>query len=303
MDHRTFLAAFSTNARKRLTERRNLPGIVHLAGHLALILLTGIPIALRLPLWPALLLPHGIFLIFLFTLEHEATHKTPFASRPLNEWVGRLVGLVILLPFEWFRYFHLAHHRYTNIPGKDPELLAGAKPEGWVSYAKYVSGLPYWASMMSRILRNAAGCAEAPYLPQRALSRIRSEARWMLGLYTLAALSLAFSPALIWLWLVPLLLGQPFLRLFLLAEHGRCAAVSNMFQNTRTTFTTRIIRFLSWNMPFHAEHHTMPDVPFHALPELHKFTRAHLQVTGASYSRVSRDYCAGFPPTPREAHK
>ena len=25
-----------------------------------------------------------------------------------------------------------------------------------------------------------------------------------------------------------------------------------------------------WNMPYHAEHHAYPGVPFHALPKLHK---------------------------------
>ena len=92
---------------------------------------------------------------------------------------------------------------------------------------------------------------------------------------------------MIWTWIVPALLGQPFLRLFLLAEHTNCPHVENMFENTRTTFTTRLVRLVAWNMPFHAEHHALPTVPFHKLPELHEAVRAHLKTTADGYARFN----------------
>ena len=84
-----------------------------------------------------------------------------------------------------------------------------------------------------------------------------------------AGLSLVWTDVVLWVWVVPALLGQPFLRLYLLAEHGDCPEVANMFENTRTTFTTRAVRWLAWNMPYHVEHHVWPTVPFHRLPEVH----------------------------------
>ena len=39
-----------------------------------------------------------------------------------------------------------------------------------------------------------------------------------------------------------------------------------MLENSRTTYTNALVRFLAWNMPFHAEHHAWPSIPFHALP-------------------------------------
>ncbi|WP_246694633.1 fatty acid desaturase, partial [Mesorhizobium sp. M2D.F.Ca.ET.147.01.1.1] len=68
----------------------------------------------------------------------------------------------------------------------------------------------------------------------------------------------------------PALLGQPFLRLYLMAEHGRCPLVANMLENTRTTLTNWFVHKLAWNMPYHAEHHAYPGVPFHQLPEFHR---------------------------------
>ncbi|QYK40299.1 MAG: fatty acid desaturase [Paracoccaceae bacterium] len=291
MDHRAFLAALPPGLRAGLTERSDRAGLVHLAGHAGAILLVGGLIAARVPGWGLLLPLQGVLLVFLFTLEHECTHKTPFASERLNETVGHACGLVLLLPFGWFRLFHLAHHRWTNIEGQDPEL-DGGKPETLRGWLWHVSGLPYWIAGGRLVLRLAAGRERAAYLPAAALRRLGFEARLMLVAYAAVAASLFWSPLLLWTWIVPVLLGQPWLRLYLLAEHGDCPRVADMFANTRTTLTTRALRFLAWNMPFHTEHHVHPAVPFHRLPDLHRLMRAHLKVTAPGYAAFTRDYLA-----------
>lgn len=291
MDHIQFVSSLPTEEKLRLTTLSNTKGLVHLAGHLGLIVILGGLIAAAVPGWPLLLLPQGIALIFLFTLEHECTHRTPFASPALSDRLGKICGFLILLPFEWFRYFHLAHHRWTNIPGHDPELEA-AKPETRAAWLLHVSGLPYWWGMVRQTLALARGGGLSPYLPAPALPRIRSEARWMLLAYALVLTSLIFNPILFWVWLLPALIGQPFLRLYLLAEHGDCPTVANMFANTRTTFTTAGVRFLAWNMPYHVEHHVYPAVPFHRLPDLHQMMKDDLQVTADGYAAFTKSYLA-----------
>ena len=290
-DHVSFLATVPPPVKTALTETSDRAGLVHLAGHAGLILALGALIALRVPFWGFLLPLQGIAIVFLFTLEHECTHRTPFRSTRLNDWVGRVSGFLILLPFAWFRPYHLAHHRFTNLPGKDPELDVG-RPEGLGSWLVHVSGLPFWRANAALILRLAMGRARAPYLSDRALPRMAREAQVMLALYALAGLSLIWSPLVLWVWIVPALIGQPFLRLYLLAEHGDCPFVANMFENTRTTFTNRIVRFLAWNMPYHVEHHVYPAVPFHRLPDLHELMREELKVTAEGYAAFTRDYLA-----------
>lgn len=293
MDHKQFLQALPAEDQTRLTRRSDGRGLQHLAGHVALILSGAVWIAQGWPLWWAVLPLQGICLVFLFTLEHEATHKTPFANETLNEWVGRVCGVILILPFEWFRYFHLAHHRHTNIPGQDPELAAGQKQyDGWVPFLWHVSGLPYWGAMLRQLVVNATGRANTGYLPARAIPRLTHEARWMLALYGIAALGLIWSPLLLWVWIVPVLLGQPFLRLYLITEHGRCPQVANMLDNSRTTYTTAIVRFLAWNMPYHTEHHVFPAVPFHKLPELHDAMKDHLLHEQSGYVDFTRDTVA-----------
>ncbi len=291
MDHRDFLGALPAELRAAMVAKSDGPGLRHLALHLGAILATGGLIAAGVPGWALLLPVQGVLVVFLFTLAHEATHRTPFATPWLNDWAGRLAGVPILLPFEWFRCFHLAHHRWTNIPGKDPEL-AGDRPDTRRAWALHVSGLPYWGAQLRLMAALVAGRVTDPNVPAGARPRVVREARGMAAVYALAGTSLLWSPLVLWVWVLPVLLGQPVLRLYLLAEHGDCPRVANMFENTRTTFTNRLVRALAWNMPYHAEHHVWPAVPFHRLPALHRMMRDHLRVTANGYAAFTRDYLA-----------
>ena len=291
MDHKVFLASLSVDQRDRLTARSDVKGLLHLAGHLGAIAVFSAVLLSGWPLWWLALLPQGILLIFLFTLLHETSHKTPFASDRLNVLVGQLCGFFLFIPATWFRYFHFAHHRYTQVPGKDPELDV-AKPETAWHYMWHVSGVPVWVSLAKVFLGLVTGRKRDTYVPEAQYGAVFREAR----IYVLMYLSLVLgsvaieSSLLLWLWIVPLLFGQPFLRLYLLAEHGRCAFVANMFENTRTTFTNRLVRFIAWNMPYHAEHHSYPQVPFHKLPELHGLAAAYLTQTEDGYAQFNASY-------------
>jgi fatty acid desaturase len=289
MDQKAFLAGLPADLRERMVERSDLPGLWHLAGQLGAILLVGGLIAGGVPGWWLLLPVQGVLLVSLFMLEHEATHRTPFRTVWLNDWAGRLAGFLLVLPFEWFRAFHMAHHRWTNLPGKDPEL-AGPKPANSREWLWHVSGLPYWAAQVRLMAVLLRGRVADAFVAEGAKARVVTEARIMAAGYALAALSLTWTPVLLWIWGVPMLLGQPFLRIYLLAEHGDCPEVANMFENTRTTFTTRMLRWLAWNMPYHVEHHVWPMVPFHRLPEVHGLMRDALRVTADGYVAFTKEY-------------
>lgn len=297
MDHKALVASLSPAQRVALTARSDLRGLAQLGVHWGAIAFIGALILAKVPAWPVLMIPQGILLVFLFTLLHETSHRTPFRTEWIGTAVGHVCGFVLFLPAGWFRYFHFAHHRFTQIPGQDPEL-ATPKPATRAQYLWHVSGLPVWRGHAATLLRNAAGGCRDDFVPEVRRERIAREARILLVLYAcLAAAALAASSdALLRVWLVPLLLGQPFLRLYLLAEHGRCAFVANMLENSRTTFTNGLVRRLAWNMPYHAEHHSYPAVPFHRLPELHRLARPHLAQTETGYVAFNRRYAAGLTP-------
>ena len=97
-------------------------------------------------------------------------------------------------------------------------------------------------------------------------------------------------------WIGPQLLGQPPLRAYLLAEHTGCTHDRDGLTNTRTTLTTWPVRLLMWNMPFHAEHHMYPSIPFHRLPDAHAAIRARLGFVQPGYARWNFGFVtAGLP--------
>ena len=90
-------------------------------------------------------------------------------------------------------------------------------------------------------------------------------------------------------WVLPAVLGQPWLRLYLMAEHTGCPLIPDMLANSRTTLTNPVVRFFAWNMPYHAEHHSFPAVPFHALPALHADLAPALKTTARGYVAAQRE--------------
>lgn len=295
IDHRAIIAGLSAEQRAALTGRRNGPGLLRLAVHGGAIAGLGGLILAGLPFWPLLLVPQGILIVFLFTLLHECVHETAFATPWLNRAIAAIAGFLVIVPATWFRYFHFAHHRHTHDPDNDPELMS-PKPETVWQYAKYLSGIPLWIGMGRTILLNAARPSTEPYVPEKGRRKVHDEARITLALYGgLAGGSIALgTDALLWIWVIPALLGQPLLRAYLLAEHARCPHVANMLENTRTTFTTALVRFVAWNMPYHAEHHAYPAVPFHRLPQFHEVVRDHLRTTERGYGRFHRRFVEGL---------
>jgi len=236
------------------------------------------------------MLVHGIVLVFLFTPLHECIHRTAFRTRALNETVAFVIGLVLLLPREYFRAFHFAHHRFTQDPARDPELAA-PKPANVRQWLWQASGLPYWIAEARLIAGHALGHAPEPfYKDERQRRAVIREARIAVAAYlaVLVLSLLAHDPVALLYWVVPALLGQPALRLYLMAEHGLCPLTPDMLENTRTTYTNGAVRFLAWNMPYHAEHHAYPAVPFHRLPEVNLALAPRLKVTAPGYIAVQR---------------
>ena len=280
---------------QQLTQRSDARGLLQLGAHLAMLLFAGIGLHLTrdstlliftLPFYSAIL-------IFLFAPLHETLHFTVFKTRWLNNLVAAIIGFLLLLPFQNFRAFHYAHHRHTQNPELDPELL-DMKPLLRRNYWFYLTGLPTWWQSMVSIWRHAAGTVDESYIEERHYKAIIQEARIHLTGYALLLLFsvLWSSGALWWYWILPALIGQPLLRLYLLAEHSGCDFGDNMLENSRTTYTTPWLNFLAWNMPYHAEHHYLASVPFHALPALHAYTGQYVKHKGAGYYRVNREIAA-----------
>ena len=273
------------------------PGLFRFAVHLGILAGTGtlIMMADTSPVIAAAFLAHGIVLTFLFSPLHESVHRTAFKSHWLNRVAGWIGGGVLILPPRYFSHFHFAHHRHTQDPERDPELLR-AKPAGWGEYLWILTGIEYWYRATGGLVSRSIGRVPAAFVPAPQTGRVVTESRVFLTVYEAAVfLSIIFQVDwLLWLWVVPALIGQPFLRAYLLAEHWGCPAVKDMWRNTRSTLSNPLVRFLAWNMPYHAEHHAYASVPFHALPALSRRIAAARQFASPGYARFHAQEAPGL---------
>ncbi|MDH2383959.1 fatty acid desaturase [Bradyrhizobium sp. CER78] len=285
-----------------LSIKSNLAGAVRAASHYGMIVVIGALIYLvasryGLPWALPLIAIQGYFVAFLFMVVHETAHKTAFRSHALNLVVGNLSAFMIGLPYQYYCLFHWDHHRYTQDPEKDPELIVGPKPASDTQLAIAYSGLLQVVVRIRLMFRHAlTGQVIVPWIPQHKRAAIVLEARlYLAGYLLLLAASLALHSAiLLWAWIVPLLAGQLILRPYLYAEHTGCERTRSAFENTRTTMTGRIMKWFAWNMPYHVEHHAYPTVPFHALPKLNAIVDGHIVYRGRNYRAVTRETWAWF---------
>lgn len=277
---------------KKLAQRNDRVALAYLAGHLGLLAATGLLVHATMGTYwlvPAIL-AHAVVMAFLFAPMHELSHGTAFRSRWLNEAAFRLVSFIYVSPPIFFRYFHAAHHTYTQIRGKDPDIVLPA-PASWGDYAYYVSAIPLWRRNAGWFFNHAWGRIsprDAWYVPNDEHSRIHREARVLLCLYALVVVaSVMFQSWAAWIyWFIPRILGEPAMRWMRVAEHVGCEYTPDLRRNTRTTKAVAPLRALFWNMSYHAEHHLCPAVPFHALPELHRIAGHQLHPVGESHVRV-----------------
>ena len=62
--------------------------------------------------WVGLLLavPAAGFLVRLFMIQHDCGHGSFFRRRRANDWVGRVIGVLTLTPYDFWRHSHALHH-------------------------------------------------------------------------------------------------------------------------------------------------------------------------------------------------
>jgi omega-6 fatty acid desaturase (delta-12 desaturase) len=61
-----------------------------------------------------LAVPAGGFLLRLFLIQHDCGHGAFFRRTASNDWVGRILGVLTLTPFDDWRRSHAAHHAGTG---------------------------------------------------------------------------------------------------------------------------------------------------------------------------------------------
>jgi fatty acid desaturase len=292
-------------ALRALCVASDMQGSLKVASHLGAVVATGALLWLSWGTWWAVpvFVAHGVLLNFLYAGQHELSHWTVFRTRWPNEWFGRLFGFFLFYPRDFDQVQHMAHHRYTQDWERDGELFRDRY--GLLSYLWWMLGPSYWYTRWRRIVRFSLGIVTEPYIPEGRRADMVREARWHLAGYAaIAALSIACqSLAAVILWLAPMLVTKVAHQLQNTIEHLGLAHDSNILENTRSTRTNAVMRWLAWNMQYHTAHHAFPGVPFHRLPALHSklFTERGTAPPTMSYLAFQRAVLRAFWPDKTEA--
>ena len=293
-DRRRLVAGVGAGRIRPLLARSNGPGLIMLAWHLALLVAGGVGVAAARGTWwlgPVWVFD-GVVIAHLFALQHETAHGTAFAGRGVNRAITTVCGALLGVAPVYFRFEHAAHHTWTQDVERDPEMID--VPASLPAWLWFLAGGPFWGYQGRTLLSHAIGRfrpGELAFLPDRVRARVRWEAILLLsGWVALLIVPLALgTDAVLVYWVVPRVIGEPVMRLARLSEHAGRPHGPDVADNTRTLDIPWPLRRLAWNMPYHAEHHAVPAVPFHALPELRSLLAGSLDGPHGGYLEAQAD--------------
>jgi beta-carotene hydroxylase len=188
--------------------------------------------------------------------SHEAQHSN--FGRPgdrlwrLNELIGYISTIPLVLPFKIARLTHLEHHRHTNDPDLDPDY--GAHAATW------------WQAILTGIKRRQPGQPNSyaiaikrlggnPLVNRAALGGALQNPSYWIILAVLAWTGHGLEAVLIW-WL-PRHVGMSYISLFLSWAPHHPAEEKGRYRDTRF-FTNALGNILVLGMEHHGIHHLYP---------------------------------------------
>lgn len=223
---------------------------------------------------------------------HEATHRTLFATRRLNDgltdWLcARPIGLDLYK----YRDHHLIHHTKTGTDEDSDISLIEGMPTTRISlvrkFTRDLLGITGLKFLFGRVLMDAelmkwTVATNLEWLPRKSVPHhlacfLRNFTPTLLTNLLLLAILAAFGYAqLYWAWVVAYLIPYPlFIRIRALAEHAVTERSLDMFRNTRTTRAGLLARLFvaPLHVNYHIEHHALASAPWHRLPAIHSLLR------------------------------
>lgn len=231
-----------------------------------------------LPLWAAF--PIATLNVMLCYLpSHEAQHRIiAREGEPLfwlNEMVGHLSTIPMMLPYGVARLTHYEHHKYANHPELDPDI--GTRSRG-----------PWHMIVKSIAQRQPGSAAGKSY--GATLARLGTPEAQRAGLvavvYQLVYLGVLFGmawsghtlvAALIW-WL-PKHIGTTYIQFYLSWAPHHPAAGTGRYRDTRS-FKSVVGNIGSMGMQYHIIHHLYPRIPLMRTPAAYWALRPVLETRG-----------------------
>lgn len=229
------------------------------------------------PLWLGFIIT-TLNVMLCYLPSHEAQHdiiaQPGSKLRWLNEAVGHLSTIPLVLPYRVAKATHMEHHKHANDPDLDPD------------YSTHASGP--WAAIWKSILNRQPRGTGGPNAYGVALERLGRTDLILDGvifnllfygiLSALAWNGLAIEAALLW-WL-PRHIGQTYIMYYLSWAPHHPANEQGRYRNTRS-FRALLGNIGSMGMQYHVVHHLHPRIPLYRTPRAYWEMRDILVARGA----------------------
>lgn len=234
--------------------------------------------------WPPLLLFQGLWFYRLYIVGHEAAHrKLVPGNRFLNDLLGSLALLPLMVPVTIYRKIHYFHHGFNRLDPHtsmlDTYVIKG-KATRWKIFKAYLlwylsvfAGGFFLHSLVSvflfLFLPPSAGRNISPAFRNWTWKdQLQSIALFLLGVglhvavYRLGGLTLYAAvlgfPMLAFAWVLSLLLYI----FHYDTSHGK-----EVRFHVRSTEPVPVLSWVLMNFQEHATHHQHPEIPWYELPE------------------------------------
>jgi acyl-lipid omega-6 desaturase (Delta-12 desaturase) len=245
--------------------------------------------ALGIGYWLCLLLsvPAAGFLVRLFMIQHDCGHGSFFRRRVANDWVGRVIGVLTLTPYDFWRRSHALHH--ANSGNLDHR---GFGDVDTLTVREFLA-LSRWRQLLYRLYRHpvvmfGVGPAYLFILRHRLpVGLMRSSWQFWLGVMATNLAIAGLVAMMIWLvGLGPFLLVQLPMTFFAGSIGVWLFYVQHQFENTfwahdeRWSFheaslhgsshydLPRVLRWFTANIGVHHVHHLRSRIPYYRLPRV-----------------------------------
>jgi acyl-lipid omega-6 desaturase (Delta-12 desaturase) len=169
-------------------------------------------LSLDVSYWLTLLLaiPAAGFLVRLFMIQHDCGHGAFFRGRAVNDWIGRLLGVLTLTPYDYWKRNHAVHHATSsNLDRRGIGDIETLTVEEYRS--RSLSGRIFYRIYRNAIVMFGFG---APYLflLKHRLPFYQMRAGWRPWVSTMATNAAIALVVVVMIWLVGI---GPFLRVHL----------------------------------------------------------------------------------------
>jgi omega-6 fatty acid desaturase (delta-12 desaturase) len=239
--------------------------------------------------WVTLLLavPAAGFLVRLFMIQHDCGHGAFFRHRLANDWIGRVLGVLTLTPYDFWRRSHAIHHATSGSLER-----RGIGDIDTLTVREYLA-LSRWGQLRYQLYRHPAimfGVGPAYlFILRHRLPIGRMRGGWTPWLSTMATNVAAGAIVAVLIWLIgvgPFLLVH--LPIMLLAATMGVWLFYVQHQFEQTTWATNetwnlqeaalhgssyyvlpgILRWFSANIGIHHVHHLCSRIPYYRLPRV-----------------------------------